>query len=40
MSPSFFEKIAGIANEEEAEIPQKVDKDPKKVQQVATIAAE
>ena len=30
MSPSFFEKIAGITNEEEAETPQKVDKKPKK----------
>jgi HSP20 family protein len=29
MSPSFFEKIAGITNEEEAETPQKVDKKTK-----------
>jgi len=29
MSPSFFEKIAGITNEEEAETPQRVDKGPK-----------
>jgi HSP20 family protein len=30
MSPSFFEKIAGITDEEEAETPQKVDKRPKR----------
>ena len=30
MSPSFFEKIAGIADGEETETPQKVDKKPKK----------
>lgn len=30
MSPSFFEKIAGISNEEEIESPQKVEKKPKK----------
>ncbi|MDP2934492.1 MAG: Hsp20/alpha crystallin family protein [bacterium] len=30
MSPSFFEKIAGITNEEEAETPQKVEKKTKK----------
>jgi HSP20 family protein len=29
MSPSFFEKITGITNEEKAETPQKVDKRPK-----------
>lgn len=29
MSPSFFEKITGIENEEEAETPQKVDKKSK-----------
>lgn len=30
MSPSFFEKIAGITNEEKTEAPQKVDKKPKR----------
>jgi HSP20 family protein len=30
MSPSFFEKIAGITNEEETESPQKVEKKTKK----------
>lgn len=30
MSPSFFEKIAGITNEEETETPQKVEKKTKK----------